>query len=63
LPNLVENAPISRESNPVTTTSSRVPGGSRKISAPASVKPGAFYLRALNGHGDYAAQSVVFDVG
>jgi hypothetical protein len=29
---------------------------------PASVKPGAYILRALNGHGHHAAQSAQFYV-
>jgi hypothetical protein len=29
---------------------------------PESVRPVTYYLKALNGHGEYAAQSVDFDV-
>jgi hypothetical protein len=29
---------------------------------PDSVRPGTYYLKALNGHGQHAAQSVDFDV-
>jgi hypothetical protein len=48
---------------PATKITSPVPSGSLRISLPASVKAGDYFLRALNGHGDFAAQSVVFRVG
>jgi hypothetical protein len=47
---------------PVTVISSPVPSGSLRISVPASVKPGDYFLKVLNGHGEFAAQSVVFQV-
>jgi hypothetical protein len=48
--------------DPVTTIASPAPNGSPRIRLPDSVKPGAYYLKALNGHGEYAAQSVEFNV-
>jgi hypothetical protein len=48
---------------PVTTITSPMPSGSLRISLPASVEAGDYFLRALNGHGELAAQSVVFRVG
>jgi hypothetical protein len=48
--------------DPVTTISSPAPNGSLRIPLPNSVKPGAYYLKALNGHGEFAAQSVNFKV-
>ena len=48
---------------PVTTITSPTPSGSLRISLPASVKAGNYFLRALNGHGEFAAQSVEFHVG
>ncbi len=48
--------------DPVTTIASPVPSGSLRIRLPASIKPGAYYLKALNGHGEHAAQSVEFFV-
>ncbi len=48
--------------DPVTTIASPVPNGSLRIRLPESFKAGAYYLNALNGHGEYAAQSVEFDV-
>jgi hypothetical protein len=47
---------------PVTTISSPTPSGSLRISLPPSVKPGDYFLKALNGHGEFAAQSVEFHV-
>jgi hypothetical protein len=48
---------------PVATISSPVPNGSLRMRLPDSVKPGTYHLKALNGHGEYAAQSVDFNVG
>jgi len=48
---------------PVTSITSPIPSGSLRISLPASVAAGDYFLRALNGHGQLAAQSVVFYVG
>jgi len=47
--------------DPVVTISSPVPSGSL-MRLPDSVKPGTYYLKALNGHGEFAAQSVDFQV-
>jgi hypothetical protein len=47
---------------PVTTIASPVPSGSLRIRLPDSVKPGAYFLKALNGHGEDAAQSAEFQV-
>jgi hypothetical protein len=49
--------------DPVTTIASPAPAGSLRIRLPESLKPGAYYLKALNGHGQFAAQSVDFNVG
>ena len=48
---------------PVTKITSPMPSGSLRISLPASVKAGDYFLRALNGHGEFAAQSVEFQLG
>ncbi len=48
--------------DPVATISSPVPNGSLRMRLPDSVKPGTYFLKALNGHGEYAAQSVDFHV-
>jgi hypothetical protein len=46
-----------------TTITSPAPNGSLRIKLPETIKAGAYYLRALNGHGEAAAQSAAFDVG
>ena len=48
--------------DPVTRITSPAPNGSLRIRLPASVRPGAYFLRALNGHGNHAAQSAQFYV-
>jgi hypothetical protein len=49
--------------DPVTTIASPVPAGLLRIRLPDAVKPGPYYLRALNGHGECAARSVEFHIG
>jgi hypothetical protein len=60
---LVDKTSGQQLADPVTTISSRAPNGSLRIRLPDSVKPGTYYLKALNGHGEFAAQSVDFTVG
>ena len=57
---LVDKTSGEQLSDPVTVINSHVPQGSLRIRLPDSVKPGAYYLKALNGHGEFAAQSVEF---
>lgn len=59
---LVEMTSDQQLPDPVTTIASPVPTGSLRIRLPATVKPGGYYLKALNGHGDSIAQSVEFYV-
>ena len=59
---LVDKISGEQLSDPVTVINSRVPQGSLRIKLPDSVKAGAYYLKALNGHGEYAARSVEFYV-
>jgi hypothetical protein len=59
---LVDKTSGQQLSDPVTVINSKVPQGSLRIKLPDSVKAGAYYLKALNGHGEYAAQSVEFYV-
>lgn len=47
---------------PITTIASPAPTGSLRIRLPDAVKPGDYYLKALNGHGASIAQSVEFYV-
>jgi hypothetical protein len=49
--------------DPVTTIASPVPSGLLRIRLPDAVKPGAYYLKALDGHGEYAARSAEFHIG
>ena len=49
--------------DPVTRIPSPVPVGSLRINLPPSIKSGHYYLKALNGHGQIAAQSAGFSVG
>jgi hypothetical protein len=59
---LVDKTSGEQLSDPVATIASPAPNGSLRIKLPDSVKPGTYYLKALNGHGEYAAQSVDFDI-
>ena len=60
---LVDKASGQPLSDPVTTITSAAPAGSLRIRLPATVQPGDYYLRALNGHGAPVVQSVGFYVG
>ena len=60
---LVDKSSGEQLPDPVTRITSPVPVGSLRISLPASVKSGDYYLKALNGHGQFAAQSAEFFVG
>jgi hypothetical protein len=59
---LVDKSSGQRLPDPVTTIASPVPSGSLRIRLPDTVKPGAYFLKALNGHGKDAAQSAEFQV-
>ena len=48
---------------PVTTIASPAPNGSLRIRLPDSIQSGTYYLRALNGRGEPAAQSAEFYIG
>ena len=60
---LVDKTTGNQLPDPVVTIASPVPSGSLRIRLPNSIKPGAYYLKALNGHGEPAAQSAPFDIG
>ena len=49
--------------DPVVTIASPAPNGFLRIRLPESVEPGTYFLRALNGRGEYAAKSAEFEVG
>jgi hypothetical protein len=59
---LVDKASGEQLPDPVTTIASPAPNGSLRIRLPDSVKSGAYYLKALNGHGEAAAKSAEFYV-
>jgi hypothetical protein len=59
---LVDKTSGEQLSDPVTVINSQVPQGSLRIKLPDYVKSGTYYLKALNGHGDLAAQSAEFYV-
>ena len=59
---LVDKASGEQLPDPVVRITSPVPVGSLRISLPASVKSGHYYLKVLNGHGQFAAQSIGFSV-
>ena len=59
---LIDNANGEALSEPVTKITSPIPSGSLRISLPVSITAGTYFLRALDGHGQPAAQSAVFDV-
>jgi hypothetical protein len=59
---LINKASGEQLPDPVTTIASPVPSGLLRIRLPASIEPGAYYLKALNGHGEDAAQSAEFFV-
>ena len=59
---LVDNASGKPLADPITKITSPIPSGTLRISLPDSISAGAYFLRALNGHGQLAAQSAVFHV-
>jgi hypothetical protein len=60
---LVDKASGTTLPEPVATIASPAPNGSLRIRLPDSIQAGIYYLQALNGHGQLAAQSVEFYVG
>ena len=60
---LVDKISGQQLADPVMTITSPAPNGSLRIRLPDSVKPGTYCLKALNGHGEFAAQSIDFKVG
>jgi hypothetical protein len=60
---LVDKATGQQLPDPVTTIASPAPNGWLRIRLPDSIKAGVYYLLALNGHGEPAAQSAEFRIG
>jgi hypothetical protein len=59
---LVDRASGEPLPEPVSTISSPIPSGALRIRLPESIKPGLYFLRALNAHGDGVARSADFPV-
>jgi hypothetical protein len=59
---LVDKASGEQLPDPVTTIASPAPNGSLRIRLPDRIRSGSYYLKALNGHGEAAAQSVEFSI-
>ena len=59
---LVEKASGTPLAETATTIASPVPVGAVRIRLPDTVKPGTYFLKALNGHGEDAAQSADFEI-
>ena len=60
---LVDKASGEDLADPVTTISSPMPSGALRIRLPDSVRPGIYFLRALNAHGEDVARSADFQIG
>jgi hypothetical protein len=59
---LVDTTSGEQLSDPVTTIASPLPNGTLRIRLPDSIKPGTYFLKALNAHGDDVARSAEFQV-
>lgn len=59
---LVEKASGRQLPEPVAVIASPVPVGSLRIRLPDTIGPGTYYLKALNGHGEDAAESAPFEI-
>lgn len=60
---LVEVASGEALPEPVATIASPLPTGSLRIRLPEKVRPGIYFLRALNAHGQDVARSAEFRIG
>jgi hypothetical protein len=59
---LVDNGSGEQLADPITTISSPMPSGALRIRLPDSLRPGVYFLRALNAYGEDVARSVVFQI-
>jgi len=59
---LVEKTSGRQVPETATMIASPVPVGALRIRLPAAIKPGTYFLKAFNGHGEDAAQSADFEV-
>ena len=60
---LVEKASGRQLSETTTRVASPVPVGALRIRLPDAIKPGTYFLKAFNGHGEDAAHSTDFEIG
>ena len=60
---LVEKASGRQLPETATRIASPVPVGALRIRLPDAIQPGTYFLKALNGRGEDAAQSVDFEIG
>lgn len=60
---LVDTASGAALSEPVATIASPLPVGSLRIRLPERVRPGIYFLKALNAHGEDLARSAEFRIG
>jgi hypothetical protein len=59
---LVDKASGEQLADPVTTISSPMPSGALRIRLPDSLRPGIYFLRALNAYGEDVARSADFQI-
>jgi hypothetical protein len=59
---LVDRASGEQLADPVTTISSPLPSGALRIRLPDSLRPGIYFLRALNAYGEDVARSADFQI-
>ena len=60
---LVDKASGRQLPETATRIASPVPLGAVRIRLPEAIPPGTYFLKALNGRGEHAAQSVNFEIG
>jgi hypothetical protein len=60
---LVDHTSDAQLPDPVVTTTSPLPTGMLRLRLPETVKPGLYYLGALNAYGDRLARNTEFRVG
>lgn len=59
---LVEKASGRQLPETATRVASPVPVGALRIRLPEAIEPGTYFLKAFNGHGEDAGQSVDFEI-
>ncbi|WP_316228088.1 hypothetical protein [Bradyrhizobium sp. SZCCHNR3015] len=59
---LIDEASGAQLADPVVTITSRMPVGAVRMRLPETVRPGTYFLMALNSRGDVVAKSCAFEV-